>query len=241
MYFSQANFTLELRFLINDPNFKIFDFDYSLNEDLKNDFENRFKEYYYDYEIGFETVQRFKHHLMSRLRLKSPYYNQIYETELKSKNIEFLLNKDLKESYTRTVDDTNNSKTDNTGNSTSTDISSTNSTTDSTNDSNYKESNINNGNSDVNLGSGYLTGVSNTKDTTTGNETSSYNGTNTSNNTSNSVVDSVGKTVESYDLISQGNIGTTSSAELLSKWREVLINLIEQIILDCRDLFMMVY
>ena len=50
-----------------------------------------------------------------------------------------------------------------------------------------------------------------------------------------------GKTVEKTDLLSQGNIGITSSAELLQKWREVLINIDEIIIEDCRDLFMKIY
>ena len=46
---------------------------------------------------------------------------------------------------------------------------------------------------------------------------------------------------ETITLKSQGNIGVTSSAELLEKWREVLINLDEIIIEDCRDLFMQIY
>ena len=46
---------------------------------------------------------------------------------------------------------------------------------------------------------------------------------------------------ESTTLVSRGNIGTTSSAELLQKWREVLINIDEMIIEDCRELFMLIY
>ena len=46
---------------------------------------------------------------------------------------------------------------------------------------------------------------------------------------------------ETTSLVSQGNIGITSSAELLQKWREVLINIDEIIIEDCRDLFMRIY
>ena len=49
------------------------------------------------------------------------------------------------------------------------------------------------------------------------------------------------KMVEKTDLLSQGNIGITSSAELLQKWRDVLINIDEIIIKDCRDLFMQLY
>ena len=46
---------------------------------------------------------------------------------------------------------------------------------------------------------------------------------------------------ESHTIIGKGNIGTTSSAELLSKWREVLINIDRLIIDECKDLFMLIY
>ena len=46
------------------------------------------------------------------------------------------------------------------------------------------------------------------------------------------------KETETTTLLSQGNIGTTSSAELLEKWRSVIINLDELIIKDCRPLFL---
>ena len=59
------------------------------------------------------------------------------------------------------------------------------------------------------------------------------------NSNSNSNQNSQGN--EKTELISQGNIGTTSSAELLEKWRNVLINIDEMIINDLQDLFMQVY
>ena len=49
------------------------------------------------------------------------------------------------------------------------------------------------------------------------------------------------KEKETTTLISQGNIGVTSSAELLKQWREVLINIDNMIIEDCKDLFMLIY
>ena len=50
-----------------------------------------------------------------------------------------------------------------------------------------------------------------------------------------------GKQKETYELISQGNIGTTSSAELLDKWRECLINIDKIIIDECKDLFIGIF
>ena len=57
------------------------------------------------------------------------------------------------------------------------------------------------------------------------------NGTNSAENNS----------TETYSLVSQGNIGVTSSAELLEKWRNVLINIDQMIFEECSDLFMLIY
>ena len=78
------------------------------------------------------------------------------------------------------------------------------------------------------LDEGYLTGVSDNNNTNT--STIEGNGTNKSDRTNNQK--------EETTLISQGNIGVTSSAELLEKWRSIMINLDEIIIDECRDLFM---
>ena len=65
----------------------------------------------------------------------------------------------------------------------------------------------------------------------TDNSTMSSNGTNSAENNS----------TETYSLVSQGNIGVTSSAELLEKWRNVLINIDQLIFEECNDLFMLIY
>ena len=46
---------------------------------------------------------------------------------------------------------------------------------------------------------------------------------------------------EETTLISRGNIGVTSSASLLEKWREVLLDMDELIIKDLEFLFMKIY
>ena len=65
----------------------------------------------------------------------------------------------------------------------------------------------------------------------TDNSTMNSNGTNTAENNS----------TETYRLVSQGNIGVTSSAELLEKWRNVIINIDQMIFEECNDLFMLIY
>ena len=196
--------------------FKVFNFDYDFyidNENIKRKFEEKFIDEYFFHEIGTETVFRFQHRLKTRLNKIMPYYTQVYQTELEAKNINFLLNKDLVETFERSIDS---------------DTSSLNDVT--VNDKNINdnlESNIENGNASIELETGSITNVS--KSTLTNeNKTSSNTDINTN-------------MKETTNLISKGNIGITSSAELLEKWRKVLINIDEMIINECSDLFMMVY
>ena len=63
---------------------------------------------------------------------------------------------------------------------------------------------------------------------------------NTSSN-STSTGESNGNSREEYTLTSQGNIGITSSAELLTKWRETLLNIDLMIFEECNDLFMQIF
>ena len=46
---------------------------------------------------------------------------------------------------------------------------------------------------------------------------------------------------EVTDLISQGNIGITSSAQLLDEWRKTIINIDLMILDDLKDLFFGLY
>ena len=218
----------------------MFNFEYPFyidDEEAKTKFEEKFMLYYWNCEIGFETFARFQKALQARLTIKMPYYQQLYETELASKDINFLLNKDLRETFTREINTENETSGTNNTKQTSNNESSLNQEGTTTNT--HKESSISDGVSTSSLVDGYLTGVS------------SDNGSNSTSGTTNSTDNLTsegtlsqsenGKTVEKTDLLSQGNIGITSSAELLQKWREVLINIDEIIIEDCRDLFMKIY
>lgn len=208
-----AKYTIELNTLLKDEKFNVFDFDYDFySEEGKPNFEQLFKDYYRFHEIGFETVERFQHNLKSRLNLIMPYYKQLYQTELASKDINFLLNKDLKETFIRDIE----------GNDTSNNVSSTVAKSDSIS----KESYLDNGNADLSLTDG-LTGISSNGST---GDTQSKSDSTASN-----------KSTEKTELISQGNIGITSSAELLEKWRKTIININQLIIAECEDLFMRIY
>ena len=209
-----SSYTLELRHI--HQSYKVFNFDYDFYTDsdiIKSKFEQKFIDEYYFHEIGQETVARFQHRLRTRLNKIMPYYKQLYDTELAAKDINFLLNKDLTETFERVVTGESSSIND--------------LTVSDQGETNNKESNIENGNASLELENGSLTNVS---------KTSLSNNTN-SNNTSR---DNTNQN-EITTLKSQGNIGITSSAELLEKWRSVIINIDQMIIDACDDLFMQVY
>ena len=206
-----SKYTLELRYLYEDENFNLFDFPYNLyDNDLKPWFEEKFFQHFMFYEIGFDTIGMFKQRLMSKLNDIFPYYKQLYETEIRTKGIDFMLNKDLKESYVREL--TSNSNSNQESNVTSNGLSTAGQLTPSLIANSQKI--------DKFMDSAQ-------KDNSSSNSTSTG--------------ESNGNSKEQYTLISQGNIGITSSAELLSKWRETLLNIDLMIFEECNDLFMQIF
>ena len=216
-----SKYTIELREIENCICYlfpKGFPF-YTDSEELRLNFIQKFYDEYMFREIGFETVERFKRSLLGKLNKIMPYYTQLYHTELESKNINFLLNKDLVETFEREVSGSSEVNSNATSNSTGT-------STANSNDIMYDTPN---------------TRIDDmTKYPTQGNQgentaTSSSNGTSTSNQTGENTQ------TEKTSLISKGNIGITSSAQLLKEWREVIINIDELILNDLEDLFMLLF
>ena len=206
-----SKYTLELRYLYKDKKFKLFDFPYNLyDNDLKPWFEEKFFQHFMFYEIGFDSVAMCKQRLMSKLNDIFPYYKQLYETEIAAKNVDFLLNKDLKESYVREL--TSNSNSSQESNATTNGLSTAGQLTPSLISNSEK--------------------IDKFMDTAQKDETSS-NATATG--------ESTGNSKEEYTLTSQGNIGITSSAELVDKWRQVLLNIDLLIFEECNDLFMQIF
>ena len=206
-----SNYTLQLRYLYEDENFNLFDFPYNLyNNDLKPWFEEKFYQHFMFYEIGFDTIGMFKQRLMSKLNDIFPYYKQLYETEIRAKGIDFMLNKDLKESYVRELNSTSNSNQE--SNVSSNSLSTAGQLTPSLIANSQKIDK-------------FMDSVQ--KDSGTSNSSSSG--------------ESNGNSKEQYTLTSQGNIGITSSAELLTKWRETILNIDLMIFEECNDLFMQIF
>ena len=206
-----SKYTLELRYMYEDKNFNLFDFPYNLyDNDLKPWFEEKFFQHFMFSEIGLDTIGMFKQRLMSKLNDIFPYYKQLYETEIRSKGIDFMLNKDLKESYVREL--TSNSNSNQESNVTSNGLSTAGQLTPSLIANSQK--------------------IDKFMDTAQKDNTSSN---------STSTGESNGNSREEYTLTSQGNIGITSSAELLTKWRETLLNIDLMIFEECNDLFMQIF
>lgn len=226
-----AKYTIELRELVENG-YEIFDFDYPFYEPYqKNRFEETFINYYYFYEIGAETITRWKHMLKTQLNFLFTKYEQLYYTILRSQNIDFMLNKDLKESWTRELDTVGKeyNYTTNLGN----ENTENNITLKNTED--YKNSSLENGLASTSLDN--LTDISNTNTKAESNTNAMV----TKNYSTQGNINQDENQKENYTLISQGNIGTTSSAQLLRDWRNVLIDLQEMLIKDLRCLFMYVY
>ena len=207
-----AKYTIDLYSIEKAETFKLFDeyYDFYLEENKEN-FQKKFYNRYYDREIFCKNPRVFKRELIGKLNEIAPYYKQLYKTELESKNINFLLNKDLKEEFTRELDNTSNSNS----------ISNSNSSGTSQNIfSDTPEGNINNIDN-------YMSNASKSKaDDNSSSESNSQNTT---------------KGKEKTMLLSQGNIGITSSAELLEKWRNVLINIDSMILDELSYLFLDIY
>jgi hypothetical protein len=215
-----SKYTLQLYYIYKDDTYNLFDQPYNLyNNELKPYFQEKFFQHFMFYEIGFDNINIFKQHLISTLNDIYPKYKQLYETEIRCQNIDFMLNKDLKESYIRKL----NGESE--GNSQATSSSDN---TSSSNDLSIANDTPQNKIDDLDK---YMTSASKSNSNSTNNSTSNANNT-IKNKSSNS---------EEYELISQGNIGITSSAELLEKWRNVLINIDMMMFKELENLFLFVF
>ena len=223
-----ANYTMTLAEMRNNPLTPIFPSSYPFyidDEQIRKSFENKFISHYLNREIGFETPFQFKQMLYAKLVVNMDYWKKLYETELKSKDINFLLNKDLVEEFTRELTGTQNT------NDTSTTQS--NQSENGISSSLSKNSSVNDGVASAKLQDGYLTNISSDDTSSTGSSSASGSAKVTGNRDN--------QERETTRLVSQGNIGVTSTAELLQKWRECIVNIDKLIIDECKDLFMQIY
>ena len=249
-----ANYTMEIRQMIDNPLIGLFTFEYNFysdNPEDKAEFEKLFTQWYYFREIGFETPERFKLKLQAKLNIVMPYYRQLAMTEWdKVKTAEQMMtSKDLKETTTheQTISGSNESTVAGESNQTDTNSTTQKQTTDNTqnqtssNTQSGKSSNLSDGVSQASLLDGYLTSTSSVNDngtqelTSNGNNTSEVSTTQNSSGTNNQTLS------ETTTFSSVGDVGIQTPAYAITEWRKVLININQMIINECNDLFMKLY
>ena len=230
-----ANFTTEIREMVNHPLINgVFTFDYEFYSDNiqdKETFEKLFVSHFYFREIGFETPERFKMKLQSKLNLIMPYYRQLALTEWdKVRSIEQMMtSKNLTESTEHMQSIQGNSETQ------SNQSSSSNATQNTTSTNESKASNLADGVSQSSLDDGYLTAsgkteqTDNTQSEATGKANQSILGNNEQ------------QLTEKTTFTSKGDIGIQTPAYAITEWRKIIINLNQMIINECEDLFMKIY
>lgn len=227
-----AKYTLEIRDIVESYNVELFDFDYDYYADnyaMKKRFENMFIQHYYFHEIGFESIERFKLNLKARLNMNAPLYKQYWDSYLKTKNIDFTVNKEYYETITKELESENESTSSNINNSISKNDS------DSTSHTQNKSSSLSDGVSMAKLDNEYITGISYDESRSQSTDTLKTENVDNGNTKDN------GKQSETITTSGKGNIGTTSSAQLIKEWRQIMLNLDKQIIEECADLFMQIY
>ena len=230
-----ANFTMEVREMMNHPLISgVFTFDYEFYSDNVQDketFEKLFVSHFYFREIGFETPERFKMKLQSKLNLIMPYYRQLALTEWdKVRSIEQMMtSKNLTETTEHMQSIQGNSETQ------SNQSSSSNATQNTSSSNESKASNLADGVSQSSLDDGYLTASGKAEQIDTAQTESSGTGsqTLTGNNEQ--------QLTEKTTFTSNGDIGIQTPAYAITEWRKVIINLNQMLINECEDLFLKIY
>ena len=230
-----ANFTMEVREMMNHPLISgVFTFDYEFYSDNVQDketFEKLFVSHFYFREIGFETPERFKMKLQSKLNLIMPYYRQLALTEWdKVRSIEQMMeSKNLTETTEHIQSIQGNSETQ------SNQSSSSNATQNTTSSNESKASNLADGVSQSSLDDGYLTASGKTEQTD--NTQTESSGTGSQTLTGNNEQQLTEKTT----FTSNGDIGIQTPAYAIAEWRKIIIYLNQLFINECEDLFMKIY
>lgn len=199
----------------------------------REELNNAILNYYKYREIGFETFGRFLEELETALKEIMPYYNQLYFST--DQDYDLLFNVDYTRDITREKQNTGNSETTSQATDTSTTTSNVNNYSKNVNSQtpqgqlSITAQNINNVN--------YADNV--TWNQNTGNDTATSNG--TANTTASG--SSENNEDETTSERVKGNYGQMSYQSLLRQYRDLIMNVTQQIINDERisELFMLVY
>lgn len=221
----------------------IFNFSYPLNDALKTDFETRFLMHYYMQEIGQETVGLWKHFLAEKLNLISDTYNQLY----KSVGLEYDILSPINYSE---IENSSGNETENTSrnienNSESNESSENMSDTTTNNQTNsiHKDFRTPQGQLQDFLDGKYMSGATNDVSTDNNSTIVNSNGSdiNETNSEQNESEDRNRNKTETRARHVQGKNDNVSQASLIAEYRQTVFNIIEQLIGEFEDLFMLTY
>lgn len=259
---------MELGQLITRTNFQLFDFDYPFDDQqFKAEMEQAVIDYYFFYEIGQETPERFKQRFKQRWLRNIDYYNKLHNTTLLEYNplinskmseaMEQLANSNSTQDTNTTVTSEGSTTTSNNQNATNENTTTnnlttaTNSTTNSDNNerqSDYPQQPIAGG--DYASGERVSDSHSDSSGTTTNTGTVKNTGTNTGHssgtsesedtNTSTGKTTNTGNTNSSYSKTIEGLTGITYQ-DLIVKERQNLIRIQNMIIEEMKPCFILVY
>ena len=223
-----ATTTIELRNLIKTSNFNLFDFDLPIDDQVWSErVKKSIIDYYFFYEIGSETPDRFKQRFQSRLELILPYYNKLYNTTLLDVNP--LINYSLSETLTETGQE-------NTSTASETGVKDVGSTSSSQNQSQSSNDNK----TDYPQNTNILNDIPSERSSSTSSANQSYSG-NTNNKQDATMEGSQNRTQnKTYTKKIEGLTGQ-SYASLIMEHRQSILKLEQMIIKELKSLFILVY
>jgi hypothetical protein len=235
-----ADVTVELGALIQRTNFELFDFDYQVDDpNFKQEIEERILDFYYDYEIGSTTPDKFKRKFKARFLRVISYYNKLYNTTLLTYNP--LINSKMSEALEQLATTNNTQTVDNTatGEGESTQDNNTTNGQTTTQNSNTKNSDYP---QQPIAGGEFLNGESVTASDTQTDSTGTSLTTNTATDSSTlrGTTELTGTNNTNYQKTIEGLTGTTYQ-DLIMKERETIIRIPNMIIAELKPCFILVH
>lgn len=215
--------------------FDHLDFPFYL-EPHREEFYQHFMIHFKYERIGYPTLEEFRDHLQDIMITNSIKYKFYYQAQQKAKSLKWWNNKDYESTVTRTLQSRNEGTSNSTSSGTSTsEYDGTSNTIDS---STTKVSDVPEGRiDDIDR---YLTSAQ--KDNGDSNTQTHDESSATSSDKSESRNQNTGNEQESIRTVEGGNIGVTSSGELVQSWlKDGLIEVDKMILKDLEVLFMQVY
>ena len=230
------------------------------NEAYRSQLNDKIIRRYYFREIGQETLELFRWYMRTKMFEIMPYYNQMYESELRAKGLDPFIDTDVERNETWDVSGTRDDATSATHASTTDSTSSAESSGTATmqasdtgktaNRNVFQDtpmSLLDNTTAPTVQGLDYATNVTYDDGTSENSSNTESNTSDTSSNKSNTGVEASDSGTLDSETTEKGKRAVTENgrrtniADLLNKWRSTFVNIDAMILDDLSELFMGVY